>query len=262
MPGYKIEKYNPFFIAIRQIVRSEMRHGESLSFVSEVDLSSLEKARENFESKGLGKPSYTSFVVKAIALALKDFPVANRRPFPLPLGRRLVRFDQIDIAVAIEKEVPNAPMLAHCEVIRNANSLSLEQINALLQKFGTQNFDTSTAWRAFYHGIRWSPSWIFRFVMRIHSSFPFFWTQFRGGACMVSSPAKYGVDEVIGCWTHPLGVSFGQVKWRPVVVDGQIVARKTFALTLSWNRTVMAGAPAAKFFKKITSLLETAEQSL
>ena len=80
--------------------------------------------------------------------------------------------------------------------------------------------------------------------------------KYRGGAVLVSSPAKYGVDAILGTWPHPVGISFGLVKPRPVVVEGAIVARPTFFLTLNFDRRVMAGAQAARFFKRIVDILE------
>ena len=79
---------------------------------------------------------------------------------------------------------------------------------------------------------------------------------------LVSSPAKYGVDVVVGTWSHPLGVSFGLVKPRPVVRGTEIVACLTFALTLNFDRRVMAGAQAARFFKRMVDLLEHAETEM
>src|SRR5206468_3362367 len=88
------------------------------------------------------------------------------------------------------------------------------------------------------------------------------WVKWRGGAVLVSSPAKYGVDVVVGSWSHPLGVSFGLVKPRPVVRDGAVVARTTFTLTLNFDRRVMAGAQAARFFRRVVERLERAETEL
>jgi hypothetical protein len=91
---------------------------------------------------------------------------------------------------------------------------------------------------------------------------PSLWTKYRGAAVLVSSPAKYGVDVVAGTWTHPLGVSFGIAKKRPIVRGDAIVACPTFTLTLSFDRRVMAGAQAARLFRRIVDRLEKAESEM
>ena len=79
---------------------------------------------------------------------------------------------------------------------------------------------------------------------------------------MISSPAKYGVDMLVGNWPWPIGFSFGLVKERPIVVDGVVVARPTMMLIMSFDRRLMAGAPAARFFNAVGNSLQYAESAL
>ena len=65
-----------------------------------------------------------------------------------------------------------------------------------------------------------------------------------------------GIDEL------RIGISFGLVKPRPIVRGTDIVACPTFTLTLNFDRRVMAGAQAARFFKRIIDVLERAETEL
>jgi pyruvate/2-oxoglutarate dehydrogenase complex dihydrolipoamide acyltransferase (E2) component len=53
-----------------------------------------------------------------------------------------------------------------------------------------------------------------------------------------------------------LGLSFGLVKERPVVRDGAIVARRTTILTFNFDRRLLAGAPGARFCKRLVDILE------
>src|SRR3954449_11452282 len=74
---YEIDPRNKFFEANCSIVEYELRPGHTVSFLSEVDLTGIERVRRRV-AEGR-RPSYTAFVVKAVALALTDFPDANRR---------------------------------------------------------------------------------------------------------------------------------------------------------------------------------------
>src|SRR3954465_3425627 len=75
---YSIEPRNKYFLATKAIVEHEIRPGNTVSFLSEVDLTEVERVRAK-ALKTQPKPSYTTFVVKALGLALREFPYANRR---------------------------------------------------------------------------------------------------------------------------------------------------------------------------------------
>jgi pyruvate/2-oxoglutarate dehydrogenase complex dihydrolipoamide acyltransferase (E2) component len=60
-------------------------------------------------------------------------------------------------------------------------------------------------------------------------------------------------------WGHSqwsIATGFGLVKPRPVVKDGKIVAVPSFILTLVYDRRIMSGSAAVKFFKRLVDLLE------
>jgi pyruvate/2-oxoglutarate dehydrogenase complex dihydrolipoamide acyltransferase (E2) component len=60
-----------------------------------------------------------------------------------------------------------------------------------------------------------------------------------------------------------LGFSFGLVAKRPMVGENdEILVKTCFDLVMNFDRRVMAGAPAAKFFARVVSLLEHADNEL
>jgi hypothetical protein len=261
---FEIEPKNKCFEAIRAIAEYEIRPGNTVMFLSEVDLTEVERVRSC--AAGGGRPSYTAFVVKAVALALRDFPYANRRvcrrPW-LPLsGPRLQKFHHSDVAVACERDIPGAESIAFLDILRNADRLSLDEITAALHDLAVCDPSTNKQWREFSTIVARLPSWLSTRLIRLPCLVPSLWTKYRGAAVLVSSPAKYGVDVIAGTWTHPLGVSFGIARRRPVVRGEAIVACPTFTLTLSFDRRVMAGAQAARFFRRIVERLETAETAM
>lgn len=67
---------------------------------------------------------------------------------------------------------------------------------------------------------------------------------------------------LVGNWPWPIGFSFGLVKDRPIVVNGLVVARPTMMLIMSFDRRLMAGAPAARFFNAVATSLQDAENTL
>ena len=119
---YKILPNNRYYQASRSIVEYGIKPAHTVTFVSEVDLSQVMAMRK---TAGERKPSFTAFVVKAAALALKDFPYANRRVCRRPwlwfLGPRLQKFETCDIAVAAERDMPGVEFCAFADIIGDAD---------------------------------------------------------------------------------------------------------------------------------------------
>ena len=242
----------------------EIRPGNTVSFISEVDLTEIEQIRDR--TTGERKPSYTAFVVKAVALALRDYPYANRRAWRSPwlplMGTRLQRFRHYDVAVAVERDFSDNASAMFMDIVREADRTNLVEITDRLHALATCDVTTNKQWHNFHTIITRYPHWLSTLLLRLPCYFPDLWVKYRGGAAMVSSPAKYGVDVIAGSWPHPLGVSFGLVKPRPVAHQGMVVVRPTFSLSLNFDRAVMAGSQAAQFFRRIVEVLEHAESEM
>lgn len=257
--NYKNEPRTRLFEVFCLLPEKELTQtGVTVTFTSLVDLTLIEKIRS--ESLLNDRISYTAFVAKALALALSEYPFANRKiffkPWRLFFRRRLVTFENCDIAIAAEKDFPGGESLAFVDVLKNADKLSLNEIKKWLYMLSNTNDNGSVQWQQFNHLIRVLPALLAALVVRIPSWFPNLWTKYRGGAALISSPGKYGADQIAAVWAWPLGVSFGRVKSRPVVKGGKLEMAPTFILTLNFDRRVMAGAPAGRFFKYFVQLLE------
>jgi pyruvate/2-oxoglutarate dehydrogenase complex dihydrolipoamide acyltransferase (E2) component len=263
--GYSIESRNKYFLATKAIVEHEIHPGNTVSFLSEVDLTEVERVRAKAPATQ-PKPSYTTFVVKALGLALREFPYANRRVilrgiWPIG-GPRLQAFTHSDVAVAVERDIPGAESTAFIDIIRDAYKAPFDQITRSLQDLAQCDVTTNKQWRQFSGLITRLPSWLSTLLIRLPVYSPGHWVQYRGGPALVSSPAKYGVDAVVGSWSHPIGVSFGLVKPRPVAVGKSVEVRPTFTLTMNFDRRVMAGAQAARFFNRMVEALEHADAQM
>jgi pyruvate/2-oxoglutarate dehydrogenase complex dihydrolipoamide acyltransferase (E2) component len=265
--SYTIEPRDRYFQVLCSLPEREIRPGPTVTFSSLVDLTQVEAVRAAAKHGENRKYSYTAFVVKALALALKDYPYANRRVFRrlwLPLvGPRLQKFHACDVAVAVERDLPGRESVAFVDVLRDADRRSLTEIMDQLVALSESDAVNNKQWREFSTLIRRFPYWMASFLVRLPCWFPGMWVKYRGAATLVTSPAKYGgLDNITASWAWPVGVSFGTVKHRPVVYDGQVLGRPTFNLVLNFDRRVMAGAQAAQFFKRLVDILEGAEKSM
>ncbi len=255
---YVIEPKNKFFAAMCSITDFELRPANTVTFLSEVDLTEIERLRAAGGEGGARlRPSYTAFVVKAVAIALREFPYANRRVSRSLFHRpRVQKFHRIDAAVLAERSVPGAPMVAFVDMLRDADRLSLGEITEQLHAMATADVSTNKQLRDFTNIITRMPIRLAALVLRMPALFPRLWVNYRGGSFVITSPAKFGVDIVATTWPWSLGISFGIVKPRPLVRHGKVVACPTFTLTLNFDHRLMTGAPAAHFFTRIVELLE------
>jgi hypothetical protein len=71
-----IYRGNAIHNSIPSMVEYELDYSMTVTLIAEVDLSEVEKLRDKL---GAEKPSYSALVIKALALALRDFPYANQR---------------------------------------------------------------------------------------------------------------------------------------------------------------------------------------
>lgn len=56
---------------------------------------------------------------------------------------------------------------------------------------------------------------------------------------------------------HPLDITLGGVATKPGVVDGQIAIREYLCMTLSFDHSLIDGAPAARFSTRLREPIES-----
>jgi pyruvate dehydrogenase E2 component (dihydrolipoamide acetyltransferase) len=159
-------------------------------------------------------------MLKAIAAALQEFPELNARLE----GDEIVYLDRYDLGVAVQTEqglvVP---------VVRGCDEASLDQLDAEIARLAE--------------------------AARSGSLKP---EELRGSTFTVTSAGKLG-----GLLTTPLVnypevaiLSIGRVAERPVVRDGEIVARPTGYVSITFDHRVVDGARAAEFGLAVIRRLE------
>lgn len=243
-------------------LNSENRTDCKVAMLSELDLTGVQGVRSaNRHPDGL-KPSYTAFVAAAVAKALREQPHANRIPFHWLLWKRIVQLREIHVSIAVERDRPGLEQAVFVGTIRDTERKSLLAITEELRGLAHATPENCPRWRTFSRIVEHLPCWLARILISVPNWFPNLWIEHRGGAAMISSPAKYGVDVMIGAWPWPLGFSFGYVKDRPLVVRGELAVRPTMTLTMSFDRRLMGGAPAARFFNRVVEILEHADAEL
>lgn len=237
-------------------MNEEMNPRNKVTFVREIDVTRLDLLRDKY-----GKPSYTSLITKAAACVLKEFPYANRAIVPGLFGDRIIQFENADITIAVEKNVPDAEAVVYAHILRDADTLSSSEIHRELQTLVDSNQSESIQrWLMFLKILKTVPTFIAKRILRFPRYFTGEWVKHRGGACFVNSPAKHGVDLLVADMLWPLTFSFGWIRERPWVTERQVCVRKTAPLIMIFDRRIMQGALAAKVFTRFCNLLENADE--
>jgi pyruvate dehydrogenase E2 component (dihydrolipoamide acetyltransferase) len=195
-----------------------------VTLVMEVEATEFVAMRERLKARvekewGFA-PGYNDLLAKIVATALRQFPYMNARLTP----EGIERLAPINLGMAIDTErgllVP---------VIRDADKKSLRQLGAEFREL----------------------------IDRAHNA-QLLPEDLTGGTFTLTNLGMYDILAFTPVINLPeaaiLGV--GCITPRPVVRDGQIVARQMLMLSLVFDHRVVDGAPAARFLQYIKNLIE------
>jgi pyruvate dehydrogenase E2 component (dihydrolipoamide acetyltransferase) len=187
----------------------------------EVDTTALIDLRERFKTQGI-EVSYSDFLVRICAIALREHPDANAR-----MGDgQIERLGRVNIGFAVDTDrgllVP---------VIRDADTLAIRQIAAESARLIG--------------------------AARSGRSLP---DDLTGGTFTITNLGMFGVEGFTPLINLPeccaLGV--GRIVRKPVVIDENdtVAVRPMLTLSLVFDHRVIDGAPAARFLDRIAQLIQ------
>jgi pyruvate dehydrogenase E2 component (dihydrolipoamide acetyltransferase) len=171
-------------------------------------------------------PTYNDMVIKACALALREFPTANSsyRDGRLQLHTRV----NVGMAVAADADEPAGGTLI-VPTVFDADQKSLGEIARETRALAAR--------------------------VREHSITP---PELGGGTFTVSNLGMFGITSFTAIINPPQAaiLSVGSLEPRAVVHDGEVQARNTMTITLACDHRILYGAPAARFLARIRELLQ------
>jgi pyruvate dehydrogenase E2 component (dihydrolipoamide acetyltransferase) len=205
-----------------QRMADSMRNAPHFYVTSEVDMLPAAALREqiNEQAPDDGKVSFNDLILKAAALALREFPNLNASLE----GDQLVDHPNIDINVAVAIEggliapfVPDADQRGLIGIARMTKDLISRARNGKL-----------------------TPD------------------EYQGGTFTISNLGMFDVEEFIAIINPPQAaiLAIGSIKDVPVVEDGEIVPGKRMNITLSADHRVTDGAEVARFLQAVKRYLE------
>jgi pyruvate/2-oxoglutarate dehydrogenase complex dihydrolipoamide acyltransferase (E2) component len=197
--------------------------------------------------------SWTGFVIASVARAVAQHPDVNCRK----AGNAILYFDRVDVGATVERHWQGRTVL-DVVMIPDADRRTCAEITDILRraKFGPGQAHPQ---RGLTRALMRMPGPMRRAGIAMAARRPKVAATF-GPAVGVTS---IGMFTRSWGWAIPVApltvtVTVGGVADRPVVHHGEIVARPTMPLTLSFDHAVVDGAPATRFTETLRTLVETA----
>lgn len=195
-----------------------------VTHVEECDVTELDAARKFANKRGTGetKLTFLPFIVKAVALGLKDHPELNSSLDED--AQEIVLHDHCNIGIAVD-----TPQGLVVPVVRNADQKSLGAIAADIERLAAKA--RTGAVQA---------------------------EDLRGSTFSITSPGPLSGLVATPIINYPEAAIVGvhRAVERPVVDHGQIVVRLMMNLSITFDHRLVDGAPAARFLKDVVYMLE------
>jgi 2-oxoglutarate dehydrogenase E2 component (dihydrolipoamide succinyltransferase) len=213
---------------LRQTIAARLKDAQNtaalLTTYNDVDMTAVIDARgrykDLFEKKHGIRLGFMGFFVKAVALAARDVPSVNARIE----GDEIVYSDFLDVSVAV-----SAPKGLVVPVIRDADKMSFAEIEKSIAAFGKKAKEgTLTV------------------------------DEMKGGTFTISNGGVFGSLLSSPIVNPPQSAVLGmhRIEERPVVRDGQIVARPMMYLALSYDHRLIDGREAVTFLVRVKEAIE------
>jgi 2-oxoglutarate dehydrogenase E2 component (dihydrolipoamide succinyltransferase) len=213
---------------LRQTIARRLKEAQNtaalLTTFNDVDMTEVIAARgrykDLFEKKHGIRLGFMGFFVKAAALAARDIPSVNA----YIEGDEIVFHDYLDVSVAVS--APNGLVVP---VIRNADKLSFAEIEKTIADFGRRAKDGTLKME-----------------------------EMQGGTFTISNGGVFGSLLSTPIINPPQSAVLGmhRIEERPVVRDGQIVARPMMYLALSYDHRLVDGREAVTFLVRMKEAIE------
>jgi pyruvate/2-oxoglutarate dehydrogenase complex dihydrolipoamide acyltransferase (E2) component len=239
-------------IMLRSIKRMPMIHG-----LLEVDVTRARAHLREHKAKTGETLSFTAFIITCLAKAVDE----NKAVQAYRKGRnRLILFEDVNVNTQIEREL-DGQKSAIPYTVRAANRKTLREIHHEIRAAQVQDVAQAVEGMGF-KAFPFLPTVLFRIgwwvLWRIGRTSPRVWTKYMGtvGITAVGMFGK-GAGWGIPLTGHTLYITLGGITEKPGVVDGQIAIREYLSLTISFDHSIVDGAPAARFIGRLKDLIES-----
>lgn len=226
--GERVEKLSRMRKTIAKRLVEVKNNTAMLTTFNEVDMTNIIKIRDQykdafFEKNGVGL-GFMSFFTKACCLALQKFPALNA----YITDENVIYHDFCDISIAV-----STPKGLVVPVVRNAESLSFAGIEKEIKRLAVLGRDGALSME-----------------------------DMEGGTFTITNGGVFGSLMSTPIINQPQSAILGmhKVQDRPMVINGQIVARPMMYLALSYDHRIVDGKESVGFLVTVKDYLENPEK--
>jgi pyruvate/2-oxoglutarate dehydrogenase complex dihydrolipoamide acyltransferase (E2) component len=195
------------------------------------------------------------FFIKAVALAVKATPEVNRILFRrFPLGKRIVRFDVVDVNVPVTREV-DGEMVTFIGTIRGADKLTVGQIQDELEKLQRGAPDQSPSIEK-YRRLKRSPPIVASIFHWLMTRSPAFYLK-NAGTCSLSTLDGMRGDHFFSVGPTTSLFCIGGIGDEVVARDGAPVVRRMLKAALALDNYVVSGLDGVVLARTFQELVES-----
>jgi len=203
--------------------------------------------------------SFFAWLIKVISMALKEHPsIAGY----LKGKRTLVVFDDINVSVAVEKDV-NESKVPIPLIIEKADKITIEAITGQISEAKGKSLtekdivlhNKSNRFEQLYFML---PGFVRRMFWRYMVTHPHYAFRKMGNVAITSIGGLGGINA----WftpisVHPVCFGIGDIIKKPVVVNDQVEIREILNISILLDHDVADGMEMARFLKKLARYIET-----
>ena len=203
----------------------EARQGTAmLTTINEIDMSAIMAARakykEKFKEKYDVNLGFMSFFVKAVSIALQEFPVVNA----MIDGDDIVYHDFCDIAIAV-----STPKGLVVPVIRNAEKLGMAEIEKIVTDLAVKARDNKLTIE-----------------------------EMTGGTFSITNGGVFGSLISTPLINTPQSAILGMhtIQERPMAIQGEVLIRPMMYISLSYDHRIIDGKESVSYLVRVKEILE------
>jgi len=242
-----------------ELVTKEGWRKKSTHTVLEIDVTNAREIIQKHKEKTGEKISFTAWVIKCVAQTLsenKDFNAYRHGK------KKIIVFDDVDIAVPIEKIVKDEARPRVC-LIRKANEKSIKEISNEIRI--AQKEDVSEDTEILGHKTTRlenfalnAPIFIQRFLLWITRKNAILKKKYIG----TTGVTAVGMKGYFPGWIIPLGsiastlFLVSGITKKPGIVGNKISIREYLHLTISSDHDLVDGGPLVRFVDRLNGLME------
>lgn len=219
-----------------------------------VDMTRLGSLRRMY-SKQIRPVTLLPFFIKAVALSVRRTPEVNRILFRrFPFGRRIVRFDDVDVNVPITRMI-DGEMMTFIGTIRHADTLSVAGIQDALEEMQRGSPSESPSIEKIRR-LKRAPPFVASLFHWLMSRSPGFYLR-NAGTCSITTLDGMRGDHFFSIGPTTSLFCVGGIGEEPVVRNGAVVVRRMLKAALALDNYVVSGLQGVVLARTFQELLES-----